>query len=565
MIYCTDTAMFRAFLLVPACLLWLPGPVAVPAQTVEFNRDIRPILSDKCFTCHGPDAANRKTKMRFDIESGAMITLGNGGHAIVPGDPGKSEMIRRITSENKAIRMPPAYMGREKLTDREIELIRRWIEQGAKWQPFWSFIPPKRPPVPTVSGSAWIRNPIDNFVLSRLEREGLQPSPEADKRTLIRRVTLDLTGIPPTPAEIDAFLADSSTDAYEKVVDRLLASPRYAERMAFRWMEAARYGDTNGYQTDGPRDMWRWRDWVLDAFNRNMPYDEFTVDQLAGDLLPNATLSQKIATGFNRNHRTNGEGGIIPEEYRVEYVADRAQTTATVWMGVTLGCARCHDHKYDPFLQKDFYRLFAYFNNIPNEKGFSYNYGNEEPYIKAPLPEQQKHLAELDQAITTAEAHYAALHGRLEKEQARWEKHLRPGSPDWTVTEGLQFRSAANLPVFDGKHSVDTPGDKKVAYFGYLDPFTFSVSINPNSPNGGIVSRSEDYFEGTGQGLYLINGKLRVHIIHRWTDLGIRLETKAPVKLHEWQNVVVTYDGKRKASGIHVYIDGIDQPVDILF
>ncbi|HEY6989097.1 MAG TPA: DUF1553 domain-containing protein [Bryobacteraceae bacterium] len=554
------------FFLLTIVLSLANAPASLAEQpTVEFNRDIRPIFSDKCFTCHGPDATNRKTKMRLDIESGAKVEVRGGHRSIVAGDPDASEIYRRISSDNKAVRMPPAYLGREKLTAREISLIRDWIAQGAKWEPFWSFIPPKRPPLPAVKDPAWVRNPIDNFILSRLEREGLHPSPEADQRTLIRRVTLDLTGIPPTPAEIDAFLADSSTNAYEKVVDRLLASPRYAERMAFRWMEAARYGDTNGYQTDGPREMWRWRDWVLDAFNRNMPYDEFTVDQLAGDLLPNATLSQKIATGFNRNHRTNGEGGIIPEEYRVEYVADRAQTTATVWMGLTLGCARCHDHKYDPFLQKDFYRLFAYFNNIPNEKGFSYNYGNEEPYIKAPLPEQQKQLAELDQAVATAEAHYAALHGRLEKEQAHWEKHLRHSSPDWTVTEGLQFRSAADLPVFDGKHSVDTPGDKKVAYFGYLDPFTFSVSINPNSPNGGIVSRSEDYFEGMGQGLYLINGKLRVHIIHRWTDLGIRLETKAPVKLHEWQNVVVTYDGKRKASGIHVYIDGIDQPVDVLF
>jgi hypothetical protein len=545
-------------------IAWLPAVVPA-APAIEFNRDIRPIFSDKCFTCHGPDAANRKTKMRLDIEFTAKIELRGGRHSIVPGDPDASEIYRRISSDNKAVRMPPAYLGREKLTAREISLIRDWIAQGAKWQPFWSFIPPQRPPLPAVKNSAWVRNPIDAFILSRLEREGLSPSPEADKRTLIRRVTLDLTGLPPTPAEIEAFLADASPSAYENVIDRLLASPRYAERMAFRWMEAARYGDTNGYQTDGPRQMWRWRDWVLDAFNRNMPYDQFTVEQLAGDLLPNATLSQKIATGFNRNHRTNGEGGIIPEEYRVEYVADRAQTTATVWMGLTLGCARCHDHKYDPFLQKDFYRLFAYFNSIPNEKGFSYNYGNEEPYIKAPSPEKKQRLNLLDQRVAAAEARYSALHPRLEKKQARWERHLRPGSRDWTVTEALQFRSPSDLPVFDGKHSVDTPGDKNVAYFGYLDPFTFSAWIDPSTPNGGIVSRSEDYFEGTGQGLYLINGKLRVHIIHRWTDLGIRLETKTPVKLHEWQNVVVTYDGKRKASGIHVYIDGIDRPVNILF
>jgi hypothetical protein len=365
-------------------------------RAIEFNRDIRPIFSDKCFTCHGPDAATRKTKMRLDIESMAKIELRPGHRSIAPGDPESSEIYRRISSDNKTVRMPPAYLGREKLTPREISLVRDWIAQGATWQPFWSFIPPKRPPVPAVKNSAWIRNPVDAFILSRLEREGLHPSPEADKRTLIRRVTLDLTGLPPTPAEIDSFLADSSSTAYERVVDRLLTSPRYAERMAFRWMEAARYGDSNGYQVDGPREMWRWRDWVLDAFNRNMPYDQFTVEQIAGDLLPNSTLSQRIATGFNRNHRTNGEGGIIPEEYRVEYVADRAQTTATVWMGLTLGCARCHDHKYDPFLQKDFYRLFAYFNNIPNEKGFSYNYGNEEPYLKAPLPDQERQLALLD-------------------------------------------------------------------------------------------------------------------------------------------------------------------------
>ena len=225
------------------------------------------------------------------------------------------------------------------------------------------------PHCPPVRDAAWVRNPIDRFILAGSNASGLHPQPEADRATLLRRVTLDLTGLPPTPAEVDAFLRDASPDAYSKVVDRLLASPRYGERMAFRWMEAARYGDTNGYQTDGPRDMWRWRDWVIDAFNRNLPYDRFTIEQLAGDLLPNATLEQRIATGFNRNHRTSGEGGIIPEEYRVEYVADRAQTTSTVWLGLTVGCARCHDHKYDPIAQKDFYRLFAYFNQVPERKG----------------------------------------------------------------------------------------------------------------------------------------------------------------------------------------------------
>ena len=240
------------------------GPLLASGGQIEFRRDIRPILSDKCFACHGPDAATRKTKLRFDIESSARAV-------IVPGHPEQSAIIRRISSDNTSVRMPPAYMGREKLKPEQIELIRGWIAQGAQWESFWSFIPPKRAALPAVREAAAVRNPIDNFVIARLEREGLHPSPEADRRTLIRRVSLDLTGPPPTPAEVDAFLADSSPGAYEKVVDRLLASPRYGERMAFRWMEAARYGDTNGYQTDGPREMWRWRDWVIDAFNRNMP------------------------------------------------------------------------------------------------------------------------------------------------------------------------------------------------------------------------------------------------------------------------------------------------------
>jgi hypothetical protein len=547
-------------------LLLLPFAVVAHGQGIEFNRDIRPILSDKCFACHGPDAANRKTKVRFDIESGAKIELGKGRYAIVPGNPAKSEMISRITSANVAMRMPPAYAKKEKLSDREIDLLRRWIAQGAPWEAFWSFIPPKSPVVPRVREQDRVRNPIDSFVFSRLEREGLRPSPEADKSTLIRRVTLDLTGVSATPAETDAFLADKSADAYEKVVDRLLSSPRYGERMAFRWMEAARYGDTNGYQTDGARDMWRWRDWVIDAFNRNMPYSEFAIEQIAGDLLPNATLDQKIATGFNRNNRTTGEGGIIPEEYRVEYVADRAQTTSTVFMGLTLGCARCHDHKYDPFSQKDFYRLFAYFNRIPDEKGFAWNYGNEEPLVKAPLPEQQRKLAELDGQIADAAKLYESLQPELRRTQIKWEKKQRHSKTvDWTVRDGLVFQSASGSKPehFDGKRFTESDG--KAVQFGYMEPFTFAAWINPENATGAILSRADDYFEGSGHSLYLIDGKLRLHIIHRWTDLGIRIETAAPVKLNEWQHVLVTYDGKRKAAGIRMYVNGVPQETKVLF
>jgi len=265
------------------------------AQDVDFNRDIRPILSDKCYTCHGPSSVDRKTQLRFDIESGARIDLSGGRKAIAPGDPEHSELFKRLSSDNTAVRMPPAYAGRDKLSAREIDTIRRWIEQGAKWQLLWSFIPPKRAQRPAVSDPRWPLNDVDWFILARLDREGLHPSPEADRRTLVRRLSLDLTGLPPTLADVDAFLRDTSPNAYEKVVDRLLASPHYGERMAFRWLEGARYADTNGYSNNGIRDMSRWRDWVIDAYNCNQPYDQFTIDQLAGDLLPNPSLDQRIA------------------------------------------------------------------------------------------------------------------------------------------------------------------------------------------------------------------------------------------------------------------------------
>ncbi|MEO8371524.1 MAG: DUF1553 domain-containing protein [Candidatus Solibacter sp.] len=554
------------------------------AQEIEFNRDIRPLLSDRCFTCHGPDAAKRVTKLRFDTEAGARIDLAQGRHAIVPGDPEASEMLRRVSAPDAARRMPPAYSGKPALTTAETDRLRRWIAQGAKMQPFWSFIPPRRPPLPAVRDAAWARNPIDRFVLARLEREGLHPAPEADKPTLLRRVSLDLTGLPPTPAELDAFLADSTPAAWSKVVDRLLASPRYGERMAFRWMEAARYGDTNGYQTDGPRDMWRWRDWVIDAFNRNLPYDRFTVEQLAGDLLPGATLDQRIATAFNRNHRTTGEGGIIPEEYRVEYVADRAQTTSTVFLGLTIGCARCHDHKFDPISQKEFYRLFAYFNRVPDEKGFVWNYGNEDPLVKAPLPEHRAKLAELDAAVDGAEARWKAMQPELRTAQQAWERTAPTPDPQWIQPAGLVFRSgrdavkaagcepadaACAWPAdlaptrFDGKHYLE--GDGKLANFDYLQPFTMAAWIQADCTTCAIVSHVEDYFEGMGHGLYLVDGKVRLHLHRRWTDLGIRLESIAPVRQHERQHVLVTYDGERKAAGVHIYVNGIDMPVKVLF
>ncbi|MDX2042160.1 MAG: DUF1549 domain-containing protein [Acidobacteriota bacterium] len=414
------------FLAIAGWLVLSTAKATQPARRIDFNRDIRPILSDKCFACHGPDATAKKIKLRLDSEADATADLGRGRRAIVPGDAEKSLLVQRITHSDEAMRMPPADSGR-KLTAAEIELLAEWIRQGARWQQHWSFVTPTRPALPTIKNTAWPKNAIDYFVLAKLEAanaagsESLTPSPEADKATLLRRVSFDLTGLPPTTKELDDFLNDASPNAYEKVVDRLLASPRYGERMAFRWLDAARYADTNGYQIDGDRSAWRWRDWVIEAFNANKPFDEFVIEQLAGDLLPNATLDQRIATAFNRNHRINAEGGIVPEEYRIEYVVDRVDTTSTVFMGLTFGCARCHNHKYDPLSQKEFYQLGAYFNSI-DEDGHSFDWGNSPPVMAAPTREQQQRLQKFAEDIAAAENERSRLAKKFSSKQKDWEK-----------------------------------------------------------------------------------------------------------------------------------------------
>lgn len=526
---------------------------AVFPSTVEFNRDIRPIFSDRCYTCHGPDPGNRKTKLRFDVESVAKAM------AIVPGDPAKSELYLRITSKDPVRHMPPAYLGHAALSEREIDLLRRWIEQGAPWQKHWSLIPPQRPPLPQISDASWPRNGIDHFILEHLDREGLKPSPEADRATLIRRVSLDLTGLPPTPAEVDAFLADPSSTAYEKVVERLLASPRYGERMAVRWLDAARYADTNGYQTDAERFMWRWRDWVINAFNRNLRFDQFTLEQIAGDLLPNPTLDQRIATGFSRNHRGNGEGGIIPEEYAVEYVVDRVETTATVFLGLTLGCARCHDHKYDPLAQKEFYQVFAYFNNIP-DRGRYNKYGNTAPVVKAPTPDQQARLGTLDKAQAAAESAWTQLGPELARAQRAWEQSIRTPLPPWSLSSNLVLHKPLEDASFDGKRVVDAGN---VANFGFYDKFTLAARIRATAPTGAIVTRTEDIPEGDGFGLYLQNGKLQVNLVQRWLDDALRVETADPLPLNQWHHVAMTYDGSRESSGVQIYVDGRPQKIKV--
>jgi mono/diheme cytochrome c family protein len=531
------------------------------AQEVEFNRDIRPIFSDRCYACHGPDQANRKTKLRFDTEAGAKQDLGGAHFAVVPGDPVNSTILQKLRANNPAVRMP---LGGPPLNENEIGLIHRWIEQGAKWEKHWSLIPPKRPAFPSVDDKAWPKNGIDWFVLNHLEREGLNPSAEAGKEALIRRVSLDLTGLPPTPAEVDAFLADRSPNAYEKVVDRLLASPRYGERMAAPWLAAARYADTNGYQTDAERYMWRWRDWVIEAFNRNMPFNEFTIEQIAGDMLPGATLDQEIASGFNRNHRGNGEGGIIPEEYAVEYVVDRVETTSAVWLGLTVGCARCHNHKYDPITQKEFYQLFAYFNNIP-EKGNANKYGNSAPMIKAPTREQQAQLVEIENKLSAAEKTFVDLATDTERAQRSWENSLDRSKPiSWSVERGIKAQFPLDSDAdshFDGKRAPEQ-GDK--GNFGFLDKFSIAAWINPAAPTGSIVTRTIDIPEGHGWGLYLKDGKLQLNLVQRWLDDALRLETEDSLPLNQLHHVLVTYDGSRVADGVHMYVDGKPQKLKIL-
>ena len=445
---CAPT-LFVAGLLV--CATVLSGSEAGEREpaAVTFNRDIRPILSDHCFQCHGPDRHQRKAGLRLDVREDALA-IRKGVVAIVPGDPGSSALIARIHNGDADEVMPPPEVDKA-LTESQKLLLARWIEQGAEYEAHWAFIPPKRPEPPTTSQPDWVRNEIDAFILNRLVAERLQHGPEASKETLIRRVTLALTGMPPTPGEIDAFLADESESAYESLIDRLQLSSRYGEHMASAWLDAARYSDTNGYNNDTPRYNWRYRDWVIDAFNRNLPFDQFLTEQLAGDLLPDATLDQQIATGFNRNHNVTSEGGIIDEEYRLEYVADRVDTTATVFMALTVSCARCHDHKFDPISQKEYYEFFAFFNQVP-ETGYHHEHvGNPHPVVSAPTDAQRAELLKVEKAIATT---------RVIEDREQWlieKQHLEAALPTAMVMQDMEKRRDTFLLM---RGAYDKPREK---------------------------------------------------------------------------------------------------------
>jgi hypothetical protein len=383
--------------LIAGLFLVLPAVSRAEDGRINFDRDIRPILSNNCFKCHGPDHKQRKAGLRLDRRDGALAELKSGDRAIVPGKREKSALVARITAADPQERMPPLSSGK-KLTHEQIELLIKWVDEGGEYRDHWSFIPLRKPELPPVKDLAFMHNPIDQFVLARLEHEGLRPSPPADKVTLIRRVTYDLTGLPPTPAEVDAFLADYSPEAYERLVDRLLAWPRYGEHMARYWLDAVRYGDTHGLHFDNERSLWPYRDWVIKAFNQNMPFDRFTIEQLAGDLLPNPTREQRIATGFNRCNVTSNEGGSIDEELLMRYAVDRTEAVSTVFLSLTLGCAVCHDHKFDPVTQKEFYQLYAFFNSAA-DKAMDDNIAAPPPLLKLTTPAQEAKLKALDEQI----------------------------------------------------------------------------------------------------------------------------------------------------------------------
>jgi len=422
-----------------------------PPEKLEYNRDIRPILSHACFTCHGPDANARQAKLRLDVRADALRETESGALPLVPGKAISSELIQRISNADLSLRMPPK--GHAALTAEQIETLTQWINQGAKYQQHWAFITPTKVKIPTVKNKSWTRNPIDNFVLARLENAHLTPNPQANREALIRRVAFDLSGLPPTLEEIDTFLADKQDNAYETMVDHFLESPAYGEHMARYWLDLARYADTNGYQYDTERTQWVWRDWVIHAYNSNMPFDQFTIEQIAGDLLPDSTPQQQLATGFNRNHAITIEGGIISEEYRVEYVMDRVVTTGAVWLGMTVGCARCHDHKYDPLSQTEFYQMLAYFNQVP-EKG---NSGfDPRATIASPLAAKQNQTLEAEIEVLRAEL---AKPRDITSDLEKWARTLHDEQIQWHVLipDSIKSSGDSTLTLLDD-HSVLASG-----------------------------------------------------------------------------------------------------------
>ena len=553
--------------------LFLLAPNLFAAEKVDFGRDILPILSDNCFHCHGPDADARKAKLRLDVEKDAFRTRG-GITTIVAGDAAGSEVYRRLVSHDAGELMPPPDSNR-KLTPPQIDLVKRWIDEGAKWGKHWSFEPlPKTVPVPDVQNAAWPKNAIDSFIAARLEREKIAFAAETSREVWLRRVTLDLTGLPAAPAEQHAFAGDASPHAYAVVIDRLLAGPRHAERMAVDWLDVARFADTHGYQSDRFRAMWPYRDWVIAAFRRNQRFDEFLTWQLAGDLLPNSTQEMQLATAFNRLHMQNEEGGVVAEEFRVAYVADRVNTMGTAFLGLTFECSRCHDHKFDPIKQKDYYSLFAMFQNI-DEYGQTSYFTDAMPVPALPLatPPQRQRLDELAREIVAKERQLREAH-----DPARftaWTKaHPNTDMPlpqpiaefafDDAKTSGTLHDAAAFAAGKVGK-AIELNGDNgaelpNVGHFRRVDPFTIALWLRPTQkmPRGVILHRSRAAADAGSRGyeILLEDGKLAFGMHHMWPGNSLKIVAQPTLPLDEWTHVAVSYDGSSRASGATFYVNG---------
>jgi hypothetical protein len=566
----------------PAALSGIP-------EKIDFNRDVRPVLSDRCFACHGPDAnKGREAGLRLDTFEGATAKLESGNRAIVPGDMAASEMVARMRQHDPEEIMPPPKLDRP-LSDSERLVLERWIEQGAEYQPHWAFVAPKKHEPPVVRDAAWCRDDIDRFVLAKIEAQQLAANPPADRATLLRRVALTLTGLPPSPEQLEAFLKDESPDAYEKQVDALLASPRYGERMAQDWLDLARYADTYGYQSDNPCFVWPWRDWVIKAFNENLSYDRFTTWQIAGDLLPDATQEQRLATLFNRLHRQTQEGGSIEAEFRQEYVSDRVHTYGTAFLGLTMECSKCHDHKYDPVSQRDYFSMASMFGQI-DECGlypFSINTSAPTPSMHLMEPHHPAEVAKRRAALEAAESQCRNLPATREAAFDAWlaatpNLGISPRAAHYPL-DAVEGDKTANLipdhkpaSVSGGQlavvagatgQAVEFDGDTVMQLDGVAgitrhDPLSISLRIFcPDTKDRAVILHSgpglySQAADASGFELLLENGKLRWSCIHLWPGCAASIATGEPFPLGRWVQVTVTYDGSSRADGLKMYFDG---------
>ena len=555
----------RPRLWLSSLLLTLPHlTVSAAVSDLSFNQDIRPILSENCFYCHGQDSKHREADLRLDTRDGATRDLG-GYAAVAPGDPEKSELIKRLLTHEKDDLMPPKKSNRH-VSPEQITTLKRWIKEGATYQNHWAYLAPQRASLPSTQNIFWSKQPLDRFVLARLEKENRKPSPEANPETWLRRASLDLTGLPPSPQAIDAFIAETTTrgdNAYNDATDRLLKSKHFGERLALDWLDAARYADTHGFNNDSARSMWRWRDWVINAFNTNLPYNRFITEQLAGDLLPNPTLEQRIATGFSRNHVINSEGGIIDEEYRVEYVADRVRTMSTAWLGLTTECSRCHDHKYDPITQRDYYRFFSFFNNVP-EYGEDGRIANAVPMVLAPTEAQQRLLSTQQRTLQDLDTQIAETSKDLVPDSSELERVLKAAK----ITAG-SLKNCAVLEEKDGKHTarkLDFSNKEGASLTFWLRSESQNPSEAPLLSALNYKGSPADAGYGKGRELRLINGELEWRNSSRFPVYAQVIRTEgAAIQTGQWYQVTLVLGPAKTATQTRFFLNGEELSTRILF